>query len=114
MVRITQAVSSRLERSSGISTEDLSGCTRERDFTNLLDLKHKHHHTFLKNLRQHVGYFFNWKELRGSPVVRGRFADSFLSLYGTEYRGSKNREKYIMPDSVARGDEIRYPDDAAE
>ncbi|KAL4887726.1 hypothetical protein BJY04DRAFT_212751 [Aspergillus karnatakaensis] len=114
MARTTQPSASRLDRSSGISAEDLAACRRDRDFTNLLDLQHKHQHTFVRSLREHVEFFFSWRALRDSAATRVKFAESWLSLHGTEYWGLKNRDKYIMPDSVARGDEIRYPDDAAD
>ncbi|KAL5335134.1 hypothetical protein BJX70DRAFT_390916 [Aspergillus crustosus] len=114
MPRITQHSGSRLEKSSGISTDDLSGCTRERDFTLLSDLKHQHHHAFIRNIRKHVEYFFSWEDLRNSSRSRVKFAAGFLDIYGIEYWGLKNRGKYIMPDSVAHADEFRYPDDAEE
>ncbi|KAL4780458.1 hypothetical protein BJX76DRAFT_360818 [Aspergillus varians] len=89
-------------------------CKRDRDFTNLLDLKYEHHTTFLKRLKHHVEFFHTWRELRDSAAARNLCIEQFLDIYGTEYWGVQHRAKYIMSDSVARGDDVRYPEDSPE
>lgn len=89
-------------------------CKRDRDFTNILDLKFEHHSKFIRNLRQHVELSHTWKEIRGSASAREFCIDRFLDIYGAEYWSVQNRSKYIMSDSVARGDEVRYPADINE
>ncbi|RDW70840.1 uncharacterized protein DSM5745_08351 [Aspergillus mulundensis] len=103
-----------LTREPGLNMEDLSSCRRDRDFTNLLDIKYQYHSAFLKRIREHVETFHTWRELRESPTTTKICVDQFLDHYGEEYWGIQNREKYIMSDSIARGDDVRYPEDAHE
>ncbi|KAL4956677.1 hypothetical protein BDW69DRAFT_181349 [Aspergillus filifer] len=101
-------------RSPAIDLEILSQCKRDRDFTCLLDLKHDYHAPFIKNLKRHVEFFHTWAEIRSSEGSRELCVDQFLDIYGGEYWGVANRGKYIMGDSVVRGDEVRWPDDCSE
>lgn len=102
------------KRVPAINSEELAMCKRDRDFTNILDLKFEHHNKFIRNLRQHVELSHTWKEIRGSASAREFCIDRFLDIYGAEYWSVQNRSKYIMSDSVARGDEVRYPADINE
>ncbi|KAL2823159.1 hypothetical protein BDW59DRAFT_149017 [Aspergillus cavernicola] len=97
-----------------INIEDLAVCRRDRDFTNLLDIKNTHHSAFIKRLRD-LGEYYTWAELRESDSARSICVDQFLDLFGMEYWGiQKNREKYLMPDSMERGDAVTYPGDKPE
>lgn len=102
------------KRVPAINSEDLAMCKRDRDFTNILDLKFEHHNKFIRSLRQHVELSHTWKEIRVSAPARESCIDRFLDIYGAEYWSVQNRSKYIMSDSVARGDEVRYPADINE
>ncbi|KAL4967914.1 uncharacterized protein BDV14DRAFT_197557 [Aspergillus stella-maris] len=101
-------------RFPAIDLEVLSQCKRDRDYTCLLDLKHDHHAPFIRNLKRHVEFFHTWAEIRTSEGSRELCVDQFLDIYGGEYWGVASRGKYIMGDSVARGDEVRWPDDCSE
>jgi hypothetical protein len=101
---------------TAISSEDLAQCRRDRDFTNILDLRNCWHTSFLKRLREH-GHTsrFLWKQLQESEDARSECIDSFLDLYGMEYWGDgEKRARYLMPDSIARGDVIKYPENRTE
>ncbi|KAL2853127.1 hypothetical protein BJX68DRAFT_265356 [Aspergillus pseudodeflectus] len=99
-----------------ISSEDLVQCRRDRDFTNILDLRNCWHTSFLKRLREH-GYrsCFLWKQLQESEDARSECIDSFLDIYGMEYWGDRERRgRYLMPDSIARGDVVKYPENRTD
>ncbi|KAL2863900.1 uncharacterized protein BJX67DRAFT_384263 [Aspergillus lucknowensis] len=99
-----------------INMEDLALCKRDRDFTNLLDLKNEYHSSFIKQLRAHEhNDFHTWRELQASADARRACISRFLNIYGMEYWGSeKNREKYLMDDSIERDDVVKYPDNSDE
>ncbi|KAL4916988.1 hypothetical protein BDW62DRAFT_218360 [Aspergillus aurantiobrunneus] len=114
MAKLSQPRTPTSKSAMAVNRDDLAICKRDRDFTNLLDLKHEHHSTFLKRLRTHVEFFHTWKELRDSAAARELCISQFLDIYGVEYWGVQNRTKYIMSDSLTRGDEVHYPEDSAE
>ncbi|KAL2798226.1 hypothetical protein BJX66DRAFT_334260 [Aspergillus keveii] len=91
MSRQTRARSPATEVTA-ISSEDLAQCRRDRDFTNILDLRNCWHTSFLKRLREH-GHTsrFLWKQLQESEDARSECIDSFLDLYGMEYWGVTGR-----------------------
>ncbi|KAL4802674.1 hypothetical protein BDV18DRAFT_59478 [Aspergillus unguis] len=93
-----------------IGDDEIVACRRDRDFTNLLDLKHQFHAVFIKQLRAHVETDWAWTDLSRSSFHREKCVDKFLQAHGSEYWGGENRMKYIMDDSVARNDDIRYPE----
>lgn len=114
MARQTKPDLAAAQQKMGINSGEIAACRRDRDFTNLLDLKHEFHTTFIRKLRAHVETFYTWRDLRQSAKSRSSCIEQFLDIHGPEYWGGKNRERYIMSDSVARDDDVRLPEDRGE
>ncbi|KAI9372776.1 hypothetical protein BJX61DRAFT_422443 [Aspergillus egyptiacus] len=93
-----------------LKTEALSQCRRYRDFTNFLDLQHKHHNRFLGKLRS-FSELYSWNDLQLSETKRGHCIDHFLETHAMEYWGTEeNRSQHLMSDSIERGDVVSYPE----
>jgi hypothetical protein len=84
-----------------------------RSFTLLLDLKFDYQKRFLHQLRSACSDFGLWKELQNDASLQKLGVDAFVSKYGDEYWGEKNRERYLLP-SKDPEDVIKYPEMAAE
>ncbi|KAL2808128.1 hypothetical protein BJX63DRAFT_424832 [Aspergillus granulosus] len=99
-----------------ISSEELAHCRRDRDFTNVLDIQNCWHTGFLRKLREHGHNSpFLWEDLQESEHARSQCIDSFLDIYGMEYWGDQEkRVKYLMPDSIARDDVLKYPENRTQ